>query len=57
MAYLSKLVPQNLCDFGVHLPPYYGGVILVGFGSYALNFFLISRVVKARREIDFPVWA
>lgn len=55
MAYFSKLVSPSLCEFPVHFPRYYGGVILVGVGSYALHFFLASRVIRARKDFNLPV--
>ncbi|KAM3182852.1 hypothetical protein ACTXT7_011518, partial [Hymenolepis weldensis] len=54
MAQLSKIGFDSIYSFPVLLPRYYGGVILVGVGSFAVHLFLGSRVMKARREIDFP---
>ncbi|VUZ42084.1 unnamed protein product [Hymenolepis diminuta] len=54
MAQLSKIGFDSIYSFPVLLPRYYGGVILVGVGSFAVHLFLGGRVMKARRAIDFP---
>ncbi|VDL64324.1 unnamed protein product [Hymenolepis diminuta] len=57
MAQLSKIGFDSIYSFPALLPRYYGGVILVGVGSFAVHLFLGGRVMKARRAIDFPVGA
>ncbi|KAM7541042.1 hypothetical protein Aperf_G00000038934 [Anoplocephala perfoliata] len=54
MVNFSKIGFDSIYDFPVVLPRYYGGVILVGFGSFAMHMFLAKRVIDARRQIDFP---
>lgn len=56
MAEMSKIGFDSIYSFPVFLPRYYGGVILVGVGSFALHLFLGGRVIKARRAIGFPVF-
>lgn len=55
MVQFSKIGFISIYDFPVVLPRYYGGVVLVGFGSFAMHMFLARRVIEARRQIDFPV--
>uniref|UniRef100_A0A5K3G0W6 Glutathione S-transferase 3, mitochondrial n=1 Tax=Mesocestoides corti TaxID=53468 RepID=A0A5K3G0W6_MESCO len=54
MAHLSKMFFPNSCVLQVGLPRYYGAVVLVGVGSFAMHMFLASRVVKARKDFNFP---
>ncbi|KAM3171217.1 hypothetical protein ACTXT7_017063, partial [Hymenolepis weldensis] len=57
MGHMSRPLFPSLRDFPVALPHGYGGVILVGVGAFALHFYFATRVMKARKELDFPVGA
>ncbi|VUZ42082.1 unnamed protein product [Hymenolepis diminuta] len=54
MGHMSRPLFPSLRDFPVALPHGYGGVILVGVGAFALHFYFATRVMKARKELDFP---
>nr|CDS31816.1 microsomal glutathione S transferase [Hymenolepis microstoma] len=54
MVHFSKIGFNDINSLPDLLPRYYGGVILVGVGSFAMHLFLGSRVMKARKEIGFP---
>ncbi|CDS41239.1 microsomal glutathione S transferase 3 [Echinococcus multilocularis] len=54
MAHFSKLLSGDSCRLPIFLPRYYGGVILVGVGSFAMHMFLAMRVIKARKDFNFP---
>uniref|UniRef100_A0A0X3NHA9 Glutathione S-transferase 3, mitochondrial n=1 Tax=Schistocephalus solidus TaxID=70667 RepID=A0A0X3NHA9_SCHSO len=51
MVHCSKLLPP-LYELPTCFPRYYGGVLLVGVGSFALNMFLAARVVQGRKKWD-----
>lgn len=55
MAHFSKLLSGGSHCFPAFLPRYYGGVVLVGVGSFAMHMFLAMRVIKARKDFNFPV--
>ncbi|KAL5967058.1 Microsomal glutathione S-transferase 3 [Taenia solium] len=54
MAHFSKLLPGGSHCLPAFLPRYYGGVVLVGVGSFAMHMFLAMRVIKARKDFNFP---
>ncbi|VDN16408.1 unnamed protein product [Dibothriocephalus latus] len=51
MVHYSKLLPP-LYELPTCFPRYYGGVLLVGFGSFALNMYFAARVVRGRKKWD-----
>ncbi|VDN09002.1 unnamed protein product [Dibothriocephalus latus] len=51
MVHCSKLLPP-LYELPMCFPRYYGGVLLVGAGSFALNMYMAGRVMKARKKWD-----
>ncbi|TGZ63218.1 hypothetical protein CRM22_007042 [Opisthorchis felineus] len=54
---LSRVLAPPLSSLPICIPRYYGGVVLVGAGSLALNAYFTMRVMKARKEhnVQYPM--
>ncbi|GAA49021.1 glutathione S-transferase [Clonorchis sinensis] len=52
---LSRVLAPPLSSLPICIPRYYGGVVLVGAGSLALNAYFTMRVMKARKEHNVQV--
>ncbi|KAF5404078.1 Microsomal glutathione s-transferase [Paragonimus heterotremus] len=52
---ICRYVCPPLSTLPLCIPRYYGGVVLVGVGAMATNMYFASRVMKARKEHNYPL--
>ncbi|CAH8536570.1 unnamed protein product [Dicrocoelium dendriticum] len=54
---VQQILFPNLSSLPMCIPRYYGGIVLTGMGSVALNMYFSKQVMKARKEhnVEYPL--